>query len=126
MDIAAELGSQMGGSWWLGMGMHYMLGAVVIPLLLAFVFSKVLPGPSVVKGLLTGAGFWLLAMTVLMPLMGKGLFLSVGGEGPKAVIAAFMAHAVYGGLLGKIAGPAASGMISRRTPTESLDYPAVA
>ena len=116
-DIAAELAGQVGGPWWLGMGMHYVLGAVVIPLLLAFVLSKVLPGPSVVKGLLTGIGFWLVAMTVMMPMMGKGFFLSAGGEGPKAVIAAFMAHAVYGGLLGKIGGPAVSGLFGTKVQT---------
>lgn len=111
-DIAAELAGQVGGPWWLGMGMHYVLGAIVVPLLLAFVLSKVLPGPSVVKGLVTGVGLWLVAMTVMMPMMGKGFFLSASGEGPKAVMAAFMAHAVYGVLLGKIAGPAVSGMMS--------------
>ena len=97
------------------MAMHYVLGAVVIPLLLAFVLSKVLPGPSVVKGLLTGVGFWLLAMTVMMPMMGKGFFLSASGEGPKAVMAAFMAHAVYGALVGAIGGPAISRTMSTQT-----------
>ena len=103
MDIAAEIGSTMGGNWWLGMGAHVLLGTVVIPLLLAFVLVKFLPGPLVVKGLLTGVLFWLLTMLVLMPMMGKGLFLSATGEGPKAIMAAFMAHAVYGLLLGGIA-----------------------
>ena len=48
--------------------------------------------------------FWLVTMLVIMPSMGKGLFLSATGEGPKAIVAAFMAHAVYGLLLGLIAG----------------------
>ena len=104
MDIAAEIGSKMGDNWWLGMGAHVMLGTIVIPLLLAFVLSKILPGPLIVKGLLTGILLWLLTMLVLMPMLGKGLFLSATGEGPKAIVAAFMAHAVYGLLLGGIAG----------------------
>jgi uncharacterized membrane protein YagU involved in acid resistance len=103
MDIAAEIGSQLGGSWWLGMAVHVLIGVVVVPLLLANVLSKFLPGPSVVQGLLTGIGLWLLTMTVMMPMMGKGLFLTATGEGPKAIVASFMAHAVYGVLLGKIA-----------------------
>jgi hypothetical protein len=103
MDIAAEIGSQLGGSWWLGMAAHVLIGVVVVPLLLANVLSKFLPGPSVVQGLLTGIGLWLLTMTVMMPMMGKGLFLTATGEGPKAIVASFMAHAVYGVLLGKIA-----------------------
>ena len=114
-DIAAEPAGQVGAPWGVGMAMHYVLGAVVIPLLLAFVLSKVLPGPSVVKGLLTGVGFWLLAMTVMMPMMGKGFFLSASGEGPKAVMAAFMAHAVYGALVGAIGGPAISRTMSTQT-----------
>ena len=104
MDIASEIGSKMGDNWWLGMGIHFMIGTVIIPLLLAFVLSKVLPGPLIVKGLLTGIIFWLLTMLVAMPAMGKGIFLSETGEGPKAIVAAFMAHAVYGLLLGGIAG----------------------
>jgi hypothetical protein len=55
-----------------------------------------------VQGLLTGIGLWLVAMTVVMPKMGKGLFLTASGEGPKAIVASFMAHAVYGLLPGKI------------------------
>jgi uncharacterized membrane protein YagU involved in acid resistance len=102
MDIAAEIGSQMGGNWWLGMAAHLMIGVVVVPLLLVTVLAKYLPGPSIVKGLLTGIGLWILAMTIMMPMMGKGLFLTATGEGPKAIVAAFMAHAVYGLLLGKI------------------------
>ena len=104
MDIASEIGSKLGNNWWLGMGVHVTIGTIVIPLLLAFVLSKFLPGPMVVKGLLTGILFWLVTMLVIMPSMGKGFFLSATGEGPKAIVAAFMAHAVYGLLLGLIAG----------------------
>jgi hypothetical protein len=102
MDIAAEIGSQMGGNWWLGMAVHVLIGVVFVPVLLVTFLSKFLPGPSIVKGLLTGIGLWGLAMTIVMPMMGKGLFLTAIGEGPKAIVAAFMAHAVYGLLLGKI------------------------
>lgn len=103
MDIGAELGGQLGGSWWLGIGMHFLIGVVVVPLVLSQVLTRFLPGPSIVQGLLTGFGLWLVAMLVMMPMMGKGLFLTATGEGPKAIVAAFMAHAMYGGLLGKIA-----------------------
>ncbi|MEP3477761.1 MAG: DUF6789 family protein [Fuerstiella sp.] len=103
MDIAAEIANQIGGNWWLGMTVHVMIGVVILPLLFSFVFARFLPGPSVLKGLLVGVGFWLLTMTVTMPSMGKGYFLTATGEGPKAIVAAFMAHAVYGILLGKIA-----------------------
>ncbi len=102
MDIAAEIGSTMGGNWWLGMAVHVLIGAVIVPVLLLTVLSKFLPGASVVKGLLTGIGLWAVTMTVVMPMFGKGLFLTATGEGPKAIVASFMAHAVYGLLLDKI------------------------
>lgn len=103
MDIAAELGAQIGGSWWMGMAMHVMMGAVCVPVVLAKVLVNYLPGPSVVKGIITGLALWLLAMVVMMPMMGKGMFLTATGEGPKAIMASLMSHIVYGGLMGQIA-----------------------
>lgn len=111
MDIAAELGSQLGGSWWLGMVMHVVIGVVVVPLALVNVLARILPGPSIVKGLLTGMALWLIAMTVMMPMVGKGLFLTETGEGPKAIMASFIAHATYGALLGKIASLKPAGAV---------------
>lgn len=103
MDIGAELGSQMGGSWALGMFMHVLIGVVFVPVILSKFLADLLPGPSVVKGLIVGLAMWLLAMTVMMPMMGKGMFLTGTGEGPKAIVASLMAHSAYGLLLGKIA-----------------------
>src|SRR5713226_3030296 len=40
MDIAQMLGSMLGGSWWAGMVMHLMLGAVIFPLAYAFVLYR--------------------------------------------------------------------------------------
>ena len=45
MDIAAEIGSQMGGNWWLGMAAHFMIGTVVIPLALWFVSIEIFARP---------------------------------------------------------------------------------
>lgn len=104
MDIAAKIGGMMGGSWALGMAMHLLIGAIIVPAVYAMVFYKFLPGPPVAKGALTGIALWLLTMTVTMPMMGDGFFLSATGEGPKAVMAAFMVHAIYGALIGQISG----------------------
>ena len=43
-------------------------------------------------------------MTVAMPAMGEGVFLSATNGGPKPIVAAFMAHLIYGVLLGSISG----------------------
>jgi hypothetical protein len=40
MDIAAEIGSQMGENWWLGMALHVLIGAVIVPVLLVTFLSK--------------------------------------------------------------------------------------
>jgi len=104
MDIAAKIGSMMGDNWALGMAVHLMIGAIIVPIIYAMVLYKFLPGPAVVKGILTGLGMWLVTMTVTMPMMGEGMFLSESGGGPKAIVAAFMVHAIYGGLMGKIGG----------------------
>lgn len=104
MDIAAKIGAMMGDNWALGMAVHLMIGAVIVPIAYAMIFYKILPGPAVVKGVLTGIGLWLLTMTVTMPMMGEGFFLSNAAGGPKAIVAAFMVHAIYGAILGKISG----------------------
>ena len=104
MDIAAKIGSMMGDNWALGMAVHLMIGAVIVPVIYAVVFYKIFPGPAVVKGVLTGILLWLLTMTVTMPMMGEGFFLSASGGGPKAIVAAFMVHSIYGALMGKIGG----------------------
>lgn len=104
MDIAAKIGSMIGGSWTLGMAVHLMIGIVIVPLIYAMVLYKFLPGQPIVKGVLTGLSMWLVTMTVTMPMMGEGFFLSESGGGLKAIVAAFMVHAIYGGLMGKIGG----------------------
>ena len=103
MDIAAMLGSVMGGSWALGMAVHWMNGAVIFPLLYAFVVYKVLPGAPLVRGIAWGMVLWLIAQIVVMPMMGAGFFSSAAG-GMMAVVASLLGHVIYGGALGAIAG----------------------
>jgi hypothetical protein len=101
MDIAAMLGSVMGGSWALGMSAHFMNGAVVFPLLFAFLVIGLLPGPAAVKGMGWGVLLWLVAQVVVMPMMGAGFF-SANAGGMMAAVASLMGHLVYGALLGSI------------------------
>jgi uncharacterized protein DUF6789 len=102
MDIAAMLGSMLGG-WTIGMVMHFVNGAILFPLIYAFVvFSKLRGGP-VTKGILWGTTLWLVAGLVMMPMMGAGLFGTANG-GMMAAVASLIGHLVYGALLGAIAG----------------------
>lgn len=108
MDIAAMLGSMLGNSWALGMAAHWMNGVVIFPLIYAFLVYKLLPGSPVVRGAIWGMVLWLIAQTMVMPMMGAGFFSS-GAGGMMAVVASLMGHILYGGVLGKIAGSPEAG-----------------
>lgn len=73
MDIAASLGSMLGGSWTLGMMMHFLNGTIIFPLIYAFLLFRLLPGGPLTKGAIWGVILWLLAQVVVMPMMGAGL-----------------------------------------------------
>ena len=100
MDIALELSNMMGVSWTVGMIMHVLLGIFIFPLAYASVARQWLPGPKVVRGVLWGLVLWVVAMFLMSPMMGKGFFMGGMPQG----VAAFLAHVVYGALLGAIAG----------------------
>jgi len=102
MDIAAMLGSMLGGSWAAGMMMHIMNGAVVFPAVYAYVLYDRLPGSPVLKGTTWGIALWLVAQVVVMPMMGGGLFSSAMG-GMAAAAGSLMGHVLYGALLGTVA-----------------------
>jgi len=102
MDIAAMLG-QMLGSWAMGMAIHLINGIVIFPLIYALLVYRFLPGPPVAKGILWGAILWLIAQLMVMPMMGAGIF-SANAGGMMAAVGSLVGHAVYGTLLGSIAG----------------------
>lgn len=104
MDIAAMLGSMLGGYWWAGLLMHVMLGAVVFPLAYAFVLYYFLPGSPTVKGITFGVALWLLAQLVVMPMMGAGFF-SANAGGMMAAAGSLMGHVLFGSVLGYVVKP---------------------
>ncbi len=111
MDMAGKLGDMTGMGPIAGMLMHFLVGSVVFALVYAFVFFRFLPGPPWQKGLLSGVIFWLGLEAVMMPMIGGGFFSSQMG-GMKIVVAALIAHLIYGAALGGIAGrPAAKASV---------------
>jgi uncharacterized protein DUF6789 len=102
MDIAAMLGSMVGG-WVMGMAMHLVDGVVLFPLIYAFVMFSKLRGGPVTKGILWGLTLWLVAGLLVMPMMGAGFFGTANG-GMMAAAASLIGHIIYGALLGVIAG----------------------
>lgn len=102
MDIAAMLGSMLGGSWIAGMMMHVVNGTVIFPAIYTFALYPHLPGAPAVRGAVWGIALWLIAQTVVMPMMGAGFFSSAIG-GVMAAMGSLIGHVLYGSLLGIIA-----------------------
>lgn len=102
MDIAAMLGSMLGGSWIAGMMMHFVNGAVIFPAIYVYALYAHLPGSPVVRGTVWGVALWLVAQTVVMPMMGAGLFSSAMG-GIMAAMGSLIGHVLYGSVFGIVA-----------------------
>lgn len=115
MDVAASLGSMLGGSWAMGMLMHLINGSVIFPLVFAYILYRGLPGEPWLKGTIWGLVLWFVSQAVVTPMMGGGLFSARSG-GLMAVIASLLGHAVYGVLLGAVAGSADGPSAARQVP----------
>lgn len=99
MDIAASMAGMMGAPWVVGFAAHLMLGILVFPQVYFHLFSMRLPGQPVVRGLLFSGLLWMMLEVALMPMLGEGFF-GMKGPGMMGAVAALMAHAVYGSILG--------------------------
>ena len=99
MDIAAMLGSMLGGSWAAGMTMHFINGTVLFPLVYGYLLVSRRPGPPLLRGALWGVVLWLIAQTMVMPMMGAGLFSAAAG-GMVAAVGSLVGHLLYGTILG--------------------------
>jgi uncharacterized membrane protein YagU involved in acid resistance len=105
MDIAAMLGSMLGGSWIAGMMMHFVNGSLVFPAIDVYGLYAHFPGSPAIRGTIWGVALWFVAHTVVMPMMGAGLFSSAMG-GMMAAMGSLIGHILYGSLLGIIASVA--------------------
>jgi hypothetical protein len=116
MDIGAMLGSMAAqgmpepgsATWWGGMGMHFVNGTVIFPLIYAYALYALLPGAPWLKGATWGVILWAIAQAVVMPAMGMGFFSSDTPQPVLAVAGSLIGHLVYGGILGAIGGRAAA------------------
>jgi uncharacterized membrane protein YagU involved in acid resistance len=103
MDIVAKLGETTHTGMAGGLLVHFLNGTVIFPLIYVYLLYRWLPGAPWQKGLLWGVILWLALETVMLPMMGGGIF-SMEMGGMKAVMAALIGHLVYGAILGAIAG----------------------
>ncbi len=116
MDVAAMLGSMLGGSWMMGMLMHFLNGTVIFPLIYAYLLYRALPGAPWLKGTTWGLILWFLSQAIVTPMMGGGFF-SANAGGMMAVMASLIGHVIYGAILGGIAGGGATVSASARVRT---------
>ena len=94
----------------LGWLLHFLVG-IAWALLFAGVVLVRLPGTPFVRGMLYGGLVFLLAQTVLMPLVGAGFFSR--GDVP-TLVGSLLGHLVYGGVLGWVYGAPGSAEVAAR------------
>ncbi len=122
MDIATMLGTMfvasLGPAFWLGMMIHLMMGAILFPSIYRFVLQPTSGTGTGYKGVLFGLLLWATANFMVMPMMGaihpmvkSGMMPAPGflmlNLGVMAPMGSLIGHLLYGGLLGKLAGPRA-------------------
>ncbi|WP_279142897.1 DUF6789 family protein [Photobacterium phosphoreum] len=100
MDVAAIIAHMLGTSESIGLMMHFMVGTIVFPIGYLLIGYSRLPGSGWLRGLLFLIPIYLIAMTVVIPMAGKGLFFH---SMPMSMVA-LMGHMVYGIILGAIIG----------------------
>ncbi len=100
MDVAALMAPALGGSHIAGVVAHFATGTIAYPIGYLLTVFHWVPGPAAIRGIIFGICAYLVAMMVVMPALGHGLFL---GAAPKAMVA-LVAHIVFGAILGGVTG----------------------
>lgn len=83
-----------------GVMIHFVMGTILFPISYLLLGYNRIPGPGWLKGLLYLLPIYLVAMIVIVPMAGKGLFFD---SFPTAMIA-LMGHLIYGVIMGAIIG----------------------
>jgi|GEM_PF-251160 len=98
MDPPAILGGFFNLPLWAGWAMHGGIG-VMLAWFYVFFFANRLDGPAFAQGAIYGFLPFLAAQTIVMPLMGAGLFSSaLGALAPMTVLGSWVGHSIYGGV----------------------------
>ena len=108
MDIAGTLAEMTGTNKAVGMTIHLLLGGLAFPIVFHAMWF-VLPGAPWLKGLAFGMILAVLALVVVMPMAGMGLFMANHPQPAMAVMGSLMGHALYGIILGWWSGKSAGG-----------------
>ena len=100
MDVAVLLAPIFGGSHTAGVIAHFVNGTIVFPIAYLILGLRYIPGPAWLRGAIFLIFLYLVAMVVIMPILGHGLFFD---SPPKAMVA-LMAHIAFGFCMGAIIG----------------------
>lgn len=101
LDLAAFLAPRMANNPMLGAMGHYVTGVIAFPA--AFlVFWHVLPGSSIVKGLIWGLITWILGQFILLPAVNGGFLADTFAW--RTIVVMLLGHLVYGFVLTGVLG----------------------
>jgi len=101
LDVIQMLSMMMGVAPAMAWAVHFGIGAMW-GLLFALSFNVIPGGGAVAKGMLFGAGAWLVMMVMVMPMAGAGLFgMKLGLMAPMMTLAL---HLIFGAVMGLVFG----------------------
>ena len=101
LDVIQMLSTMMGVSIVMAWVVHFGIGAMW-GVLFALAYNVIPGGSSLVKGMLFGAGAWLLMMVMVMPMAGAGFFgMKMGLMAPMMTL---VLHLVFGAVMGFVYG----------------------
>ncbi len=112
LDLARLLGSLLADAppepgamtWVAGLGLHLMVGTVVLSTGYALTHPYLLTSTPLGKGLLYSLIVWFMAQILAMPVMGAGLFSSKLPQSAVMAGSSLLGHLIYGAILGSIYG----------------------
>jgi len=102
LDMIRMISGMMGASRGMGWVVHFIGGTVLYGLTYVYLFAGLGPDAHWLSGAALGAAGWLMAMLVMMPMAGNGVFgMKLGVMVP---VMALMMHIVFGAIIGFVYG----------------------
>ena|SRR5579883_1952810 len=102
MDWAGDIARTLQLSLWKpGMVAFFFLGTIILPIIYSYIFFRILPGATWLKGLEFGLVLWIVTEVLL-----RQQIPDQATAGALAFVVTLIAQLVYGVVLGTIGGPA--------------------
>jgi hypothetical protein len=120
-DIAGMLVGMLSLSWIFAIGVYYLIGALIMPVVYARFLNPHLGGGPVLRGLTWGVLLWLVSQAIVVPATGGGMFSSDAG-GLRMVFESLIGHLVYGLVFGVWLGGPDGHTAERRHPINSQPH----